>query len=178
MTRIFWLNLKKCSQTNVIKLLTDTSEVSALPAGCLCCIHYHDDVSEKMFHLFLIEHLLESLLLANEFVEGNIFTGVCHYVYGGVGISGTRSVLGGGGYVKGSVFGGSVFQSDGYSPPPPIHGTWDTVGYGRQAGGPHPTGMFPFLLCQPQVKKQALYLKWAISLYSLKLRSQRCFGVG
>ena len=26
-----------------------------------------------------------------------------------------------------------------------IHGTWDTTGYGRQAGGPHPTGMLSCL---------------------------------
>ena len=26
-------------------------------------------------------------------------------------------------------------------PPLPIHGTWDTAGYGRQTGGTHPTGM-------------------------------------
>ena len=24
---------------------------------------------------------------------------------------------------------------------PPIHETWDTIGYGRQAGGRYPTGM-------------------------------------
>ena len=26
-------------------------------------------------------------------------------------------------------------------PPPGIHGTWDTTGYGRHARGTHPTGM-------------------------------------
>ena len=29
----------------------------------------------------------------------------------------------------------------GYSPPPPIHGTWDSMRYGRQAGDAYPTGM-------------------------------------
>ena len=51
---------------------------------------------------------------------------------------------------------GKVFKGDGVDthplpgwvclgvgtyPPPPIHGTWDTAGYGRQTGGTHPTGM-------------------------------------
>ena len=27
------------------------------------------------------------------------------------------------------------------APPPPEHGTWDTMGYGQQAGGTHPTRM-------------------------------------
>ena len=36
----------------------------------------------------------------------------------------------------------------GYSPPP---STWDTTGYGRQAGGTHPTGMHSCDCCFQEV---------------------------
>ena len=46
-----------------IKIFTGQSEVSALTEGCLRCILNHDDVSEKMLHLFLIENLLQSFIM-------------------------------------------------------------------------------------------------------------------
>ena len=66
-----------------------------------------------------------------------------------VGISGARSQFWGWWVCPE----GWVCQGDGYSPPRAaiskevgihpclIHGTWDTTGYGRQAGGMHPTRM-------------------------------------
>ena len=90
--------------------------------------------------------------------EGNVLTGVCLSMgrlgtsgpmsFPGVGISGTRCLLGGisrgvgwvcpsGGYVQGS----SMFRG-GY--PLPRHGTSDkgyTTEYGWQVIGMHPTGM-------------------------------------
>ena len=78
--------------------------------------------------------------------EGNVCTGVCQSVHGEGGIyghvlSGTRSLLGGGGYVRGLW----DLRGGGYSPPR----TSDTMGYGRQAGGTHPTGMLScYILCE------------------------------
>ena len=45
-----------------------------------------------------------------------------------------------GGYLWESLLVGRYVQRVG-SLPLPRHGTWDTMGYGRQSGGMHPTGM-------------------------------------
>ena len=55
----------------------------------------------------------------------------------------------------GHVQGGGCVQEGGYSPPDmgpegrwvptPRHGTWDTKGYGWQAGGMYPTQMFSLI---------------------------------
>ena len=42
--------------------------------------------------------------------------------------------------------GAGMSRRGGTSPLPRIHGTWDTTGYGRQAGGTHPSGMLSFNL--------------------------------
>ena len=34
----------------------------------------------------------------------------------------------------------------GYSPPPPMHGTWDSMRYCRQAGDAYPTGMLSCII--------------------------------
>ena len=39
---------------------------------------------------------------------------------------------------------------------PPLRDTWDTTGYGQQAGGTHPTGMYSCF--QDMIKKQSFNL--------------------
>ena len=104
--------------------------------------------------------------------ECSVFTGVCLSTVGGYrwshvlsgGISGTRSLLGGGGGVgmpKGVVTPSPIHGTSGrgwvcpggagthphgtsggdMSRGYPPHWTWDTTGYGQPAGGTHPTGM-------------------------------------
>ena len=105
-----------------------------------------------------------SLLLPMKLWEGNVFTGVCLSMgrggslvpgpFQGVSMSKVGEGLGcPGGWVPSPswspmlryIRGRGVGMSRGgrYSPgPPPI---WDTTGYGRQAGGTHPTAMLSCL---------------------------------
>ena len=52
---------------------------------------------------------------------------------------------------------GWVCPASGYVPGirthslPPIHETWDTIGYGRQAGSRYPTGMFSSSVLVPVI---------------------------
>ena len=59
------------------------------------------------------------------------------YFSGDVGISGTRSLRGRGGYS-------------------PLQDTWDITGYGQQAGGTHPTGMLSCLKIKNKTYKFSL----------------------
>ena len=69
--------------------------------------------------------LQSSYCLQTKMREGNAFTGVCLF-------TGGYSPPPPGGYV----------QRDGYSPPPLPTDTWDTTGYGQQAGGTHSTDIW------------------------------------
>ena len=77
--------------------------------------------------------------------EGNVFAGLCHFVQGEVGNSGTSSLRGGVG-----ISGGWVCPGGGVGTHPFIHGTsrggWgEGLGYGRKADGSHPAGTLSFL---------------------------------
>ena len=74
------------------------------------------------------------------FGQGNVFTPVCHSVHGGAGVrlpqvtwwgSAYRRDLSPDGLPRGKRWGGG-----GWADPPS-----DTMGYGKCAGGTHPTGM-------------------------------------
>ena len=71
--------------------------------------------------------------------EGNVFTGVCLSTWGCVSL--VPDPFKEGWYVQR----GGYVQGVG---PHPRHATWDTMGYSRQAGSTHPTGMLlVVLLC-------------------------------
>ena len=74
--------------------------------------------------------------------RGNVFTRVCHSVRGVAGFEDhmTRGDL----HPGVSAFRGVAprgFWAD------PLPDTWDTTGYGQQAGGNHPTGMLSCSVC-------------------------------
>ena len=70
--------------------------------------------------------------------EGNVFTHVCHSVHRGG--SAFKGGLHWGGWADptGLPTGGSASRGVNQTP---TRDTWDTMGYGQQAGGTHPTGM-------------------------------------
>ena len=71
--------------------------------------------------------------------QGNVFTPVCHSVHmGGLPRVGGFCIQGRSAFM-GSVSGGSASR-EGWADPPP-RDTWDTMGYGLQPGGTHPTEM-------------------------------------